>query len=296
MRGLALGRAASPTHRRKSVVLTAVMTLLLIYTLIPLIWLVVNATKTRESMFSSFGLWFSGDFSLWDNIHDTFTYADGEFGRWLLNTLLYVVIGAGGGTLLATLAGYGLARFDFPTKRLILPVMLGAIAIPATALAVPTFLLFSNAGLTNTPWAVILPSLVNPLGLYLVRFFAEDAVPEDVLNAARIDGAGELRIFRSIALRLLMPALVPVLLFSFVTSWNNYFLPLIMLNDSTWFPLTVGLNNWSMQNQQAVTATGHPIDSIIVTGSLLSVIPTIVLFLVLQRYWESGLAAGSVKE
>ncbi|MGW1817526.1 carbohydrate ABC transporter permease [Streptomyces sp. NPDC002125] len=283
-------------RRQKSVVLTAIMVLLLAYVLIPIAWLVINATKTQESRLTSFGLWFSGDFSLWENITQTFAYADGEFGRWLLNTLLYVVVGAGGGTVLATLAGYGLARFDFPTKRFFLPALLGAIAIPATALAVPTFLMFSQAGITNTPWAVILPSLVNPLGLYLVRFFAQDAVPEEILQAARIDGAGEFRIFRSIALRLLMPALVPVLLFSFVTSWNNYFLPLIMLNESKWFPLTVGLNNWSMQNQQAVTATGLPIDNIIITGSLLSVIPTIVLFLLLQRYWESGLVAGSVKE
>ncbi|WP_129843707.1 carbohydrate ABC transporter permease [Streptomyces sp. RFCAC02] len=281
---------------RKSILLTLMMGLLLLYTVVPILWLVINATKTQDSLLSSFGLWFSGDFALWDNIVDTFTYADGQFGRWLLNTLLYVVVGAGGGTVLATLAGYGLARFDFPGKRAFLPVLLGAIAIPATALAVPTFLLFSNMALTNTPWAVIIPSLINPLGLYLVWFFTEDAVPEQLLEAARIDGAGEFRIFRTIALRLLMPALVPVLLFSFVTAWNNYFLPLIMLNDADWLPLTVGLNNWSMQNQQAVTATGHAIDSIIVTGSLLSVVPTIVLFLGLQRYWESGLVAGSVKE
>ncbi|MDT0267522.1 carbohydrate ABC transporter permease [Streptomyces sp. DSM 44915] len=283
-------------RQRKSLVLTLMMSLLLVYTLLPILWLLINSTKSQDSLLSSFGLWFSGDFSLWDNISDTFAYADGQFGRWLLNTLLYVVVGAGGGTILATLAGYGLARFDFPGRRLFLPVLLGAIAIPATALAVPTFLMFSNMGLTNTPWAVIIPSLINPLGLYLVWFFTEDAVPGQMLEAARIDGAGEFRIFRSIALRLLMPALVPVLLFSFVTSWNNYFLPLIMLNDADWLPLTVGLNNWSAQNQQAVTATGEAIDNLIITGSLISIIPTIVLFLSLQRFWETGLVSGGVKE
>ncbi|WP_335972651.1 MULTISPECIES: carbohydrate ABC transporter permease [Streptomycetaceae] len=291
-----MSRTAIAPRRRKSIVLTLMMCLFLVYTLVPIVWLFINATKTQDARLNSFGLWFSGKFSLWQNIHDTFAYADGQFGRWLLNTLLYVVIGAGCGTLLATLAGYGLARFDFPGKRVFFPMLLGAVAIPATALAVPTFLMFSKLGMTNTPWAVIIPSLINPFGLYLVWYFADDALPAEVLAAARIDGAGEFRIFRSIALRLLMPGLVPVLLFSFVTAWNNYFLPLIMLSDTKWFPITVGLNNWSMQNQQAVTASGHPIDNIILTGSLLSIIPTIVVFLVLQRYWEAGLVSGSVKE
>jgi multiple sugar transport system permease protein len=277
---------------RRSVLLTAVMCVMLVYSLIPLVWLVINSTKTQASLFSTFGLSFSGHFALWDNIVGTFTYGGGEFGRWLLNTLLYVIVGAGGATVLATLAGYGLAIFTFPGKRAVFAMILGTIAIPGTALAVPTFLMFSALGITNSPWAVIIPSLISPFGLYLIWTFAADALPVELLEAARIDGAGEFRIFRSITLRLLMPGFVTVLLFTFVATWNNYFLPLIMLSDPSWFPLTVGLNNW---NEQARSPGGHVIYNLIITGSLLTIVPIVIMFLIMQRYWQSGLAAGSIK-
>ncbi|HVX06718.1 carbohydrate ABC transporter permease [Humibacter sp.] len=269
------------------------MVLGLLYTVVPLLWLLISSTKTQAALFSTFGLAFGGHFALWDNVVETFTYGHGEYGRWLLNTVLYVVVGAGGATILATLAGYGLARYNFRGKRVVFAVIIGAVAIPGTALAVPTFLLFSALGLTNTPFAVIIPSLVNPFGLYLIWTFATEAVPLELLEAARIDGAGELRIFRSVSLRLLMPGFVTVLLFSIVGSWNNYFLPLIMLSDPKWFPLTVGLNNWSAQ---ASNDGGDAIYNLVITGSVVAVIPIVVIFLLLQRFWENGLAAGSVKQ
>jgi multiple sugar transport system permease protein len=277
----------------KSIILTTVMGLMAIYALLPLFWLFVNSTKTQADLFSSFGLWFSGDFALWDNIVQTVTYDDGVFLRWFGNTLLYVVVGAGGATFLATLAGYGLAKFDFPGKRAVFAIVLGAVAVPGTALAVPTFLMFSQMGLTNTPWAIILPSLISPFGLYLVWVYAIDSVPTEVLEAARIDGAGEFRTFFTISLKLLTPGFITVLLFTIVATWNNYFLPLIMLSESTWYPLTVGLNSWS---RQALTAGGDVIYNLVITGSLLTIVPIVVAFLFLQRYWQSGLAAGSVKQ
>lgn len=273
--------------------LTVVMTVMLVYALLPLFWLVVNSSKTERALFTTFGLWFGGKFALWDNIRQALTYDNGIFLRWLENTLLYVVAGAGGATLLATLAGYGLAKYEFPGKRAVFAVVLGAVAVPGTALAVPTFLLFSKLHLTNTPWSVILPSLISPFGLYLVWVYARDAVPVDLLEAARIDGAGELRIFRKVSLRLLAPGMATVLLFTVVATWNNYFLPLIMLSNSQWYPLTVGLNQW---NAQASTAGGQAIYNLVITGSLLAVIPVMAAFLFLQRYWQSGLAAGSVKQ
>ena len=277
----------------KSILLTVVMGLMAIYALLPLFWLFVNSTKSQADLFSSFGLWFIDDFALFDNIGATLTYNDGEFVRWLGNTLLYVVVGAGGATFLATLAGYGLAKFDFPGKRAVFAIVLGAVAVPGTALAVPTFLMFSQLGLTNTPWAIILPSLISPFGLYLVWVYAIDSVPTEVLEAARIDGAGEFRTFFTISLKLLTPGFITVLLFTIVATWNNYFLPLIMLSESTWYPLTVGLNSWS---RQALTAGGDVIYNLVITGSLLTIVPIIVAFLFLQRYWQSGLAAGSVKQ
>ncbi len=285
-------RRGGVTRKRKSILLTIAMGGMAVYALLPLFWLLVNSTKTQPSLFNSFGLWFSGDFALWDNVSRTLTYNDGEFLRWLANTVLYVVVGAGGATLLATLAGYGLAKFDFPGKRAVFAVVLGAVAIPGTALAVPTFLMFSQMGITNTPWSVIIPSLISPFGLYLVWIYALESVPTEVLEAARMDGAGEFRTFFTISLRMLAPGFITVLLFTVVATWNNYFLPLIMLSQSSWYPLTVGLNSW---NAQATTAGGEAIYNLVITGSLLTIVPIVGAFLFLQRYWQSGLSAGSVK-
>lgn len=281
------------TRPRKSRVLTAVMALYLIYTLVPLVWLVINASKTQPALFTTSGLSFGGSFALFDNIAQTFTYNDGIFFRWLGNTLLYVVVGAGGATILATAAGYGLAKYRFPGRRAVFAIVLGAVAVPTTALAVPTFLMFSKLGLTNTPLAIIIPSLISPFGLYLIWVYAADAIPDELMEAARIDGAGELRIFLTVTLRQLAPGIVTVALFTMVQTWNNYFLPLIMLSEPQWYPLTVGLNQWSAQ---ANGAGAQPIFNLVLTGSLLTIIPLVLAFLLMQRFWQSGLSAGSVKQ
>ncbi len=280
-------------RHRRSPLLTALTGILLVYTLVPLLWLAFSATKTQEGLADSFGLWFGDEFALWDNVRRTVTYNDGIFLRWLLNTLLYVALGAGGATLLAALGGYGLAKFDFPGKRAVFAVVIGAVAVPGTALAVPTFLMFSRMGLTDTPWAVIIPSLVSPFGLYLMWTFSAEAIPTELIEAARVDGAGEIRTFVRIGLPLLAPGLVTVGLFTIVATWNNYFLPLIMLKDPDWYPLTLGLNAW---NAQAATAGGEVVFDLVITGSLLTIVPLIAAFVLLQRYWRSGLAAGGVKE
>jgi len=277
-----------------SVLLTVLTAVMAVYSLFPLVWLLINSTKTQEGLFSSFGLWFDdGKFAFFSNIADTFTYNDGIFTRWLLNTLLYVVVGAGGATFLALLGGYGLAKFDFVGKKAVFAIVIGAVAVPPTALAVPTFLMFSKMGLTNTPWAVIIPSLISPFGLYLMWTFAAQAVPTEMLEAARVDGAGEFRTLFRLSVPLLMPGLITTLLFTMVATMNNYFLPLIMLKNPDWYPLTVGLNSW---NAQAATAGGEAVFNLVITGSLITVVLLLAAFLSLQRYWQSGLAAGSVKE
>ncbi|WP_238161590.1 carbohydrate ABC transporter permease [Kribbella antibiotica] len=277
---------------KSSRLLTGFMVLYLIYTLVPLIWLLISATKTQDDLLSTPGLWFGDSFALFSNIKQTLTYNDGIFLRWLGNTVLYVVVGAGGATLLATAAGYGLSKYKFVGRRAVFAVLLGAIAIPGTALAVPTFLMFSKLGLTNTVWAIIIPSLISPFGLYLMWVYANEAIPYELLEAARIDGAGEVRIFFTVALRLLAPGVVTVLLFAVVATWNNYFLPLIMLSKPNLYPLTVGLTQW---NNQATGVGANPIYNLVITGSLLTIVPLVVAFLLLQRFWQSGLSAGSVK-
>ncbi|MCP2357555.1 multiple sugar transport system permease protein [Nonomuraea thailandensis] len=289
----ASAQAAAP-GRRRSPLLTLGMLAFLVYFLLPLFWLLVAATKTTGDLFSSFGLWSADDFALAGNIGNVFAAEDGVFGRWLLNTALYAIVSAGGAALLCALGGYGFAKFGFRGNKALFGLVLGAIMVPSTALAIPTYLIFAQIGLVNTPWAIILPSLVNPFGLYLMRVYAEDAVPDSLLEAARIDGAGELRIFWQVVMRLLAPGFVTVLLFTLVATWNNYFLPLIMLSNPSLYPVTVGLANWA--GQATVAGGSGDVIPLVVTGSLLSIIPLVVAFLLLQRYWQSGLAAGGVKQ
>ncbi|WP_223168116.1 carbohydrate ABC transporter permease [Nonomuraea sp. SYSU D8015] len=281
--------------RRRSPVLTLAMLAFLVYFLLPLFWLVVASTKTTGDLFGSFGLWFADDFSLPENLRRLFTEQDAVYGRWLLNTAIYALVSAGGAALLAALGGYGFAKFPFRGNKALFGMVLGAIMVPSTALAIPTYLIFAQVGLVNTPWAIILPSLVNPFGLYLMRVYAQEAVPDSLLEAARIDGAGEFRIFRQVVLRLLAPGFVTVLLFTLVATWNNYFLPLIMLNNPSLYPVTVGLANWAASASAGGGAAGDVLP-LVVTGSLLSIIPLVAAFLMLQRYWQNGLAAGSVKQ
>ncbi|MFD3499730.1 carbohydrate ABC transporter permease [Streptomyces sp. NPDC058678] len=286
----------APSYGRRSTPLTIAMLAALAYFLLPLFWLLIASTKSTQDLFNSFGLWFSDAPQLLANIRSTFTQDDGVFVRWLLNTVMYAVVSSLGAALLAAAAGYGFAKFRFRGDRAGFNLVLGAVMVPTTALAIPTYLLFAEAGLVNTPWAIILPSLVNPFGLYLMRVYAQDAVPDSILEAARIDGAGEARIFFTIALRLLAPGLVTVLLFTLVATWNNYFLPLIMLNDPDLYPITVGLSSWAAQAQNGGAGSSSDMLSLVVTGSLISILPLVAAFLLLQRYWQSGLAAGGVKQ
>ncbi|MEV5492010.1 carbohydrate ABC transporter permease [Streptomyces bobili] len=291
------GTAPATKHApRRSTPLTVAMLAVLAYFLLPLCWLLIASTKSTQDLFNSFGLWFSHAPQLLTNIRATFAQDDGVFAHWLLNTVIYAGVSSLGAALLAAAGGYGFAKFRFRGDRVAFNLVLGAVMVPTTALAIPTYLLFAQAGLVNTPWAVILPSLVNPFGLYLMRIYAQDAVPDSLLEAARIDGAGEARIFFGIVLRLLGPGLVTVVLFTLVATWNNYFLPLIMLNDPDLYPVTVGLSSWAAQAQNGGAGSSSDMLALVVTGSMLSIVPLVVAFLLLQRYWQSGLSAGGVKQ
>ncbi|MFF8319547.1 carbohydrate ABC transporter permease [Streptomyces bobili] len=270
-------------------VVNTVLAIIAVYTLMPLSWLLVNATKDNGDLFGRPGFRL-GDFNLFSNVADLFTYHDGVFGRWLANSLLYSVAGALASTLISLLAGYAFATYSFPGREKVYGLVLLGILVPPTVVSLPMYLLASEAGLVNTYWAVLIPSLVNPFGVYLARVFTEAYVPHETLEAARMDGAGELRAFRSVALPMLSPAFVTIFLFTFTASWNNFFLPLVMLNDSSLYPVGLGLFSWN-----AVLPQEPQLYALVVTGSLLSVVPLAVAFLVLQRHWRSGLTAGAVK-
>jgi multiple sugar transport system permease protein len=279
-------------RQRTSWLLTIFVLVCVGYFLLPLFWLVVASTKSNADLFSSFGLWFA-NFNLFENIKSVLTFQDGVFINWAINSAIYAIVSAVGASFFCTAAGYGFAKYDFPGKAALFAITLGAIMIPSAALTVPTYLLFARAGLTDTYFAIILPSLAIPFGVFLMRVYSADAVDNALIEAARVDGVGELRIFFTVALRLLLPGSITVLLFSLVATWNNYFLPLIMLNTEDKFPLTVGLALW--QSTAAGGSGSRALFSTVITGSLLSIIPLVVAFLFLQRYWQSGLATGGVK-
>jgi len=265
----------------------------LAYFLLPLIWLVISATKTNAELFSSFGFWFAPDFHFFQNLKDLFAYDNGNFALWLRNTAEYAVIASVGSSLISTLAGYAFAQYRFAGRNLLFGIVLASIFVPASVFAVPLFLLMSKSGLSNTLLAIILPALVNPFGVYLMRIYAEQAISQDLIDAARVDGAGEFRIFATIAFRLLAPAYVTVLLFAFVGAWNNYFLPLLLLSKSNLYLLTVGLAYWNSLSTQPGVA--QVLFILVITGSLVAIVPIMLLFLVLQRYWQGGLSLGSVR-
>lgn len=284
-----------PGERQSSRIgMTLLLGLFLVYAFTPLAYLVIASTKTTGDLFTTFGFFFGDQFNLGGNLRDLLARDDGVFGRWMLNSLLYSTISGVGAALLATAAGYAFAKFRFRGRRLGFALVLGAVMIPQTALVVPIFLLLALLGLGDNPLGVILPSMISPIGVYMMRVYIEQGVDDGLLDAARIDGASEFRIFRDIVLRLVLPGMVTVMLLAFVGTWNNYFLPLIVLRSQEYLPLTVGLANW-YQLAAVGGGGGQVLFSIVITGALVSVVPVIAVFLLLQRFWQGGLAAGAVK-
>jgi len=284
----------SSSFRRNRWMLTAILLVIWLYTALPLFYVLVSASKSNNDLFTTFGLWFASDFKLFENLRQVFSFQGGIFSRWLLNTIIYATTAGIGAALFSTMAGYALAKYDFRGKRLIFAIILGAVMIPQTALVVPLFLLMSKVGIVNTPWAVILPSLVYPPGVFLMRVYADDAIPNELIDAGRVDGAGELHIFFSLALRLLMPGFATVLILSFVATWNNYFLPLVVLSSAEYFPVTVGLAQW-YATATVGSGGGAALFTLVLAGALISIVPVIIAFIVMQRFWQGGLGAGGVK-
>lgn len=214
----------------------------------------------------------------------------GLYGRWYVNSLLYAVIGAAVGALVSVACGYAFDKYRFRHKEKLFGLVLAAVMVPQTVLALPLYLMASEAGLVNTFWAVFIPVLFNPFGVYLGRIFARGYVPDEVLEAARVDGAGELTTYARVAFRMLGPGLITVFLFQLTAIWNNFFLPMVMLSDQDLYPVSLGLYQWN--SSASVSPEYYPV---VIMGSLLAVLPLILAFVLLQRFWRSGLTAGAVK-
>ena len=275
--------APGPVARAFGIIALVVATL---YFLVPVYWLVVASTKDNTDLTSTFGFWFAEP-NLVANYDSLMGWTQGLFWRWVGNSLFYSVSAGVIGTLFAVMAGYAIAKFAFPGKRIAVGIIMAGLLLPVALLTVPLYIEFHALGLTNTVWAIIIPSAVSPFGVFLGMVYAESSVPTELLEAARIDGAGEARIFFTIVLRLLGPAMVTIFLFIFVATWNNFLLPLMMISSQDLKPVTLGL--------YGMMSYFSPDKGAVMLGALLGVIPLIILFFTLQRYWRSGLAAGAVK-
>lgn len=288
------GRSPDPgTGRRRyrgrtPLIPTAILLLGTFYCLIPLAWVVVASTKSGSELFTTFTFWPGS--GLFENIGELTAHREGLYWRWMANSALYAGLGAFLSALLSCLTGFALAKYRFPGRTALFNVLLAGVLVPPIMLAVPQFLLFAEVGLTNSYLSVLLPSIVSPFGIYLARVYAAASVPDSLLEAARTEGAGELRVFWKVALPIMLPGLVTVFLFQFVAIWNNFLLPYILLSDDGKFPVTVGL--YTLLNQGASQPVLY---TLVITGSLLSVIPLIALFLALQRFWRIDLLSGAVK-
>lgn len=279
-------QSLTPSKATKTITMT-VLIVTLIYFALPIWWLIVQSTKTYDQMLNTNTLWFAKSFHFLDNVRAAAEYDGGDYWRWVWNALWYSTSSAFIGTVVSLACGYAFAKFRFPGKKTLLGTIMVGMLLPAALLTIPMFFFFSWLGITNTAWAIIIPSSVSPFGVFLAIIYCE-TVPDELIEAARIDGASELRIFFTMVMRLLAPAVVTIALFIFVATWNNFLLPLVMLRSKELMPVTLGLYTW--QNYKAEILTSQ-----VLTGSLLGVIPVVVLFLALQRYWRAGLAQGAVK-
>lgn len=286
--GTTPGNAAAPPRRRSAWVPSLLLLLGAVYCLIPIAWVVMASTKSSGELFTTFT--FSPGSGLLDNLSELSAYRDGVYWQWMANSALYAGVGALMSAALSGVTGYALAKYRFRGRTAIFNILLAGVLMPPITLAVPQYLLMAKAGLADSYWSVLLPSIVSPYGIYLARIYAAAAIPDEVVEAARVDGAKDWRLFRSIALPMMVPGLVTVFLFQFVAIWNNFLLPYIMLGDDHKFPVTVGLYSLLQQG-----ANAPALYTLVITGALLSILPLIALFLGLQRYWRIDLLSGAVK-
>lgn len=264
----------------KSKIVNIFLALSIIYFIIPILFLLVNAIKPPQDFGNTFSLWIGHSFSFFQNLEWLVNSNGGIYVVWLKNTVFYSFSGAIGALICSALAGFAISVYEFKGVRQLQAFILFFVMVPANTMVLPLFIYFANFGLINTPWAVILPSLVNPLGTFIIAYYAKENLPKELIQAARLDRASEIRIFLQLSIPILRPALATVFLLNLVTNWNNFYLPLLMFNEVKLYPLSVGLG----------TSYGGPG---LVMGAFIAMAPILVAFLFLQRFWLKNLTAGS---
>ncbi|MCF3651680.1 carbohydrate ABC transporter permease [Synoicihabitans lomoniglobus] len=263
-----------------------------VITLIPFIWMITSALKTPEDYFTSFFLprgegW--GGIA-WERLTaDNFRRLFREFpiGRAMVNSCMLASVTSTLATFICAMGGYGLAKFSFRGRTWLTSLVLGALIIPGPLLIAPSYQLLWQLGLLNSYAGLILPAIAPAFGVFLFRQAMLNAVPPELLEAARIDGAGEFRIFFTIVIPLVRPMIGAFLLITFLGAWNNFIGPQIALQSPEAFPLSVAINNL-----RGLHGTEY---GLIMSGTLVSIAPVMCLFLLLQRDFISGLTSGAVK-
>ena len=292
MSTMALGKAFTATKKRAGFgwLPTAILVLGAVYCLFPVLWILVASTKSRSELFATSTYVPDLGLGIVRNIGDLSSYEGGVFWQWMLNSVVYALIGGILASAVSACCGYALAKYRFRGAGALFNVILAGVLLPPIVLAIPQYLLLSKVGLSDSYAAVILPQLFNPYGIYLARIYANASVPDELLEAGRLDGAGEGALFLSVGLRLMGPGLITIFLLQFIAIWNNFLLPFVMLSSDNKFQLTVGL--YSLLQHGADEASLY---SLVIVGTLLAVLPVIALFLSLQKYWKVDLVSGAVK-
>lgn len=292
----------SPARWLGRVLAFALIAFFVVFFVIPLAWLLLAPTKSSTQLYGLSGerpFSFGSFDQLAENWNNLVTFQDGIIWTWLGNSVLYsgvaLVI-----TIVVTIpAGYALAMTDFKLRRTLLIATLVVMLIPNTALVLPIFLELTVVRLIGSPLAVILPFAFFPFGVYLTYIYFSTTLSHDLLDAARIDGAGEFRVFWRIAMPLAIPVIALVGFFNFVGNWNNYFLPFIMEPGSRRMPVQVGLaeliSNVPVFNPTTVASITISLPQLAL-ATIIAVAPVLVIFLFSQRFLVTGLTAGATKE
>ena len=263
--------------------LHSALALLAALTLIPLLWM-LSASFMPAGQANTVPPKLLPSEPTLEHYHALFTRLN--LGRFLLNSTLIATAVTVISLLVNSMAGYAFAKFRFRGRNPLFRFLLAAMVIPAQVAMLPLFLLLREMGLVNTYWGVIVPGMATIFGIFLIRQYAL-SIPDDLLDAARIDGAGELRTYWSIIMPLLKPILITLAIFTFMATWNDFMWPLIVLSDESKYTLPVALANLSGEHVQDT--------ELMMAGSVLTILPVMVLFVVLQRYYIEGIMMGSVK-
>jgi multiple sugar transport system permease protein len=251
---------------------------------VPFVWMLVSSFKPEAEVRAVPPTWWPETLTL-DNYDRLFTSLD--FPTYFINSAVVALAVTAGNMVFCSMLGYALAKLDFPGKRALFAIVLGTLMIPGVVTFVPLFVITTKLGLSNTLIGMILPFLAGPFGVFLMRQFIT-SLPDELIQAARIDGAGELRIFFSVILPLCGPALATLGILTFLTSWNNFLWPLVIAQTEDKYTLPVALALYSVG--QNATQFG-----LLLAGAVIVVLPVLAIFLVLQRYIMQGIAMTGIK-